>query len=311
MNKDISWMKGSFGISSHYTQPLVEKRSNGQITYEEAIDKLDVETLADHLMKMGCTHYIFTLTHATQHLPFPCKALDKILKGRTCKRDFIGELIIALQTRGIRLIVYYNHACNGNDDVEWKNACGYAKGGKDSLDRFAENICNIIREISERYEEGISGWWFDSGYSLDPRGVHNTITTDMSDWSFPWEKLVAAAEAGNPNAAITINSGVGDHFRYYDKMDYWAGEMDKLDDTPVCESDDLQQTRWLPIESRYAWVLGDHCKEFLSSGYKEEDIRKYLEVQLTAGNMVTFNVLTDFDGTINPMIVEFFENMQR
>ena len=57
MKKDLSWMKGSFGLSSHYTQPLVEKRSKGQITYEEAIDKLDAEKLADNLMKMGCTHY--------------------------------------------------------------------------------------------------------------------------------------------------------------------------------------------------------------------------------------------------------------
>ena len=104
MKKDISWMKGSFGISSHYTQPLVEKRSNGTMTYAEAVDKLNVEKLADDLLKMGCTHYIFTLTHATQHLPFSCKALDKVLQGRTSKRDFLGELIKALKVRGIRLI---------------------------------------------------------------------------------------------------------------------------------------------------------------------------------------------------------------
>ena len=240
MNKDISWMVGSFGISSHYTQPLVEKRSNGSVTYAEAIDHLNAQKLADDICRMGCTHYIFTLTHATQHLPFPCKALDKILPGRTCKRDFLDELIEALNARRIRLIVYYNHSCNGNDDVAWKTACGYAKGGKATLDQFAENICDIVREISTRYGEGISGWWFDSGYSVDPRGVVNTITTNMSDWLFPWEKLVAAAEAGNPNTAITINSGIGEHFRYYDAIDYWAGEMNKLDDMPICEMDDIQ-----------------------------------------------------------------------
>lgn len=311
MKKDISWMKGSFGISSHYTQPLVEKRSNGTVTYAEAIDKLEVERLADDLLKMGCTHYFFTLTHATQHLPFPCKALDEVLQGRTCKRDFLGELIKALKVRGIRLIVYYNHSCNGDDDIAWKEACGYAKGGKDALDKFADNICNIVREISMRYGEGISGWWFDSGYSVDPRGINNTITTDMADWLFPWEKLASSAEAGNPNTAITINSGIGEHFRYYNDIDYWAGEMYELDYEPTCKSDDLQQTRWLPIEGNYAWVLGAHCKDFLPSSYKEEDIKRYLEVQLKAGNMVTFNVLTDIDGTINPMIVEFFKNIKK
>ena len=60
----------------------------------------------------------------------------------------------------------------------------------------------------------------------------------------------------------------------------------------------------------FAWALGDHCKDFLPLAYKEEDIKKYLEVQLQAGNMVTFNVLTDIDGRINPMIVKFFQNLQ-
>ena len=82
-------MKGSFGVSSHYTQPLVEKRSNNKMTYEEAIDKINVEKLADDLLGMGCTHYFFTLTHATQYLPVPCKALDEVLQGRTCKRDMM------------------------------------------------------------------------------------------------------------------------------------------------------------------------------------------------------------------------------
>ena len=146
MKKDISWMKGSFGISSHYTQGLVKNRSNGKITYQEAIKELSVEKIVDNLCQLGCTHYIFTLTHGKQYLPFPCEALDRLLPGRTCERDFLGELIRALKEKGIRFIAYYNHSCNENADVEWKEACGYAKGGLESLDKFADNINNMIKK---------------------------------------------------------------------------------------------------------------------------------------------------------------------
>ena len=178
------------------------------------------------------------------------------------------------------------------------------------MDRFAECVCDIVREISVRYGDGISGWWFDSGYAVDPRGIHNTVSTNMGDWQFPWEMLCTAAEAGNPNAAITINAGIGEHFRYCHAIDYWAGEMDQLDDMPVCSTDDLLQTRWLPIEGNHAWVLGEHCEAFLPSAYEAEDIKRYLEIQLKSGNMVTFNVLTDRDGTFNPKIAAFFEALR-
>ena len=86
--------------------------------------------------------------------------------------------------------------------------------------------------------------------------------------------------------------------------------MNKLDDMPICEMDDIQQTRWLPIEGA-PWVLGDHCIEFLPTAYEKEEIKRYLDVQLKSGNMVTFNVLTDMDGTLNPMIVDLFDNIQK
>ena len=147
MKEHISWMRGSFGVSSHYTQAVIDKRSNGAVKYSDAIDALNVEKIADALSQMGCTHYIFTLTHAKQYLPFPCETLNKILGGRTSKRDFLRDLIDALKAKEIRLILYYNHSCNGNDDVLWKEACSYAEGGKDALDKFAENIWKIDENI--------------------------------------------------------------------------------------------------------------------------------------------------------------------
>ncbi|MBR2870845.1 MAG: hypothetical protein IKB98_05685, partial [Clostridia bacterium] len=151
-----------------------------------------------------------------------------------------------------------------------------------------------------------------------PKGPYNTITTNIGDWQFPWDKLADAVVAGNPNSAMTINAGIGEHFRYYKDIDYCAGEMDKLDFEPICESDDIQQTRWLPIEGNFAWVLGDYVwvlekrlNEFLPSAYEKEDVKRYLDEQLNAGNMVTFNALIDIDGTINPLIIDFLKDIRK
>ena len=62
--------------------------------------------------------------------------------------------------------------------------------------------------------------------------------------------------------------------------------MEKLDYNPYCDKDDLQQTRWLPIEGNYAWVLGSYIwvlekrlMDFLPSAYAKEDVKKYLDVR--------------------------------
>ena len=56
--------------------------------------------------------------------------------------------------------------------------------------------------------------------------------------------------------------------------------------------------------------MGSHCADFLPAAYEKEEIQRYLEIHLTSGNMVTFNVLTDIDGTLNPMIVDLFTNIK-
>ena len=112
----------------------------------------DAFAYAETLAAVGARHCIFTLTHAKQYLPFPLAELDRILPGRTAGRDLVGDLVRELHARGIRFIAYYNHSCNGNDDVEWKRACGYAAGVAGNLDRFAEPLtafgkCEVFHGI--------------------------------------------------------------------------------------------------------------------------------------------------------------------
>lgn len=299
---DTSWMAGSIGVSSHWTADTL-RRDGSRPLFGEAVAAFDPQTYAGVLASAGATHCIFTLAHARQFLPMPLHELDRILPGRTAARDLVGDLIEALSARGIRLIAYYNHSCNGGNDPAWKEASGYAGGAAGGgLDRFADNICSIVASISERYGDGISAWWFDSGYSIDPRGPHDTITCDMCDWRFPWDALAAAARSGNPRAALAFNSGVGQNFAYTDRFDYYAGEAVQLDEPfapPPLPG--KQDHRWICLDSP-DWVFAKVPPETgfeVPPRFTDDALAAYIREHAAAGRMVTFNILIDAAGRIN------------
>ena len=300
---DTAWMRGNFGISVHWTSKTL-RQDGSRLPYEDAVDAFDPEAFAGSLAAVGAQHCIFTLTHAEEYLALPHPLLEKLLPGRTTRRDLIGELIEALAKRGIRFIAYYNHSCNGNDDLPWKRACGYADGIHGDLDRFADNICGIVEFIARRYGTGLAGWWFDSSYSVDPRGPENTISCDMGDWQFPWEQLTDAAKAGWRGCAVAYNSGLGRSFLYTDHQDYYAGECGRLDQVFLPEElPGLCGHRWICADSP-KWVFNAKVQPggFVPLRFPEADLRKFRDQHLAEGRMVTFNILIDQTGRLNPVI---------
>lgn len=155
--------------------------------------------------------------------------LDRILAGRTCERDLIRELAEALAAKEKQMLLYYNHSCNSRQDAAWEQAVGYHASNKE---RFAENLMEIVSWLGDRYQKRIKAWWFDSPYSLDPRGPHNSVTTDMTGFQFPWERFTVAAKSGYRDRLVTYNPGVALRFLYTTHQDYWAGELVNLD-TPA------------------------------------------------------------------------------
>ncbi len=301
---DTAWMRGSYGISVHWTADTVCQDGTA-LPYEEAVNRFNPDAFADSLAEAGAQHCIFTLTHAKEYLALPHPVLEKILPGRTTKRDLIGEIIEALDKRGIRFIAYYNHSCNGNGDPEWKKACGYAAGVRGDLDQFAKNICDIVEFISGRYGNKICGWWFDSSYSVDPCGPHNTITCDMGDWHFPWKALAAAAKSGNQDCAVTFNAGIGSRFLYdADSQDYYAGETVSLDEefSPEAKTG-IQDHRWTCADSADWLFTAQNCaKGFSDLRFPAEELKAFRDQHCAAGRMITFNIQIDQTGNINPVI---------
>jgi len=186
---DTAWFqKAGYGIMVHWTKQSMPRRGNAK-SYNQAVADFNVEAFADQIKQTGAGFVVLTTSHAYMYFPAPLASLDKILPGRTAKRDLVADLADALGRRNIKLMLYYH--LGASDDGEWLNASGFWK--TDTSECFG-NWQRIISEVGERYKTKLAGWWFDDG------------STSYYYRSAPWEKLARAAKAGYPGRLVGFNS---------------------------------------------------------------------------------------------------------
>ncbi len=293
---NTDWLAScALGISVHWTAQSAP-RKGAALPFADAVASFRLDEFLNAVEMSGADYVIFTSTHALQMMPCPHPVIDSIMPGRTTERDLIGELAGGLKKLGKKLIVYYNHSCNDNDDTAWMKAIGYHDRDKNPL---ADNICAIVQWMGQRYGESIQAWWFDSSYSLDPRGPNNSVTTDMTGFQFPWEKMTAAAKAGYPGRLVTYNAGIGSTFLYTDHQDYWAGEILDLKTLPSGRFLDngLQWHGWACLDDR-AWVYGSNKTEPHPPLYSDDEILTFLSACRKHHAPMCFNVIAFQDGTL-------------
>lgn len=188
MRADSAWFQQArYGIMVHWTKQSMPKSGEPK-PYDQAVADFDVETFADQMKQAGAGFVVVTTSHAFQYFPAPLASLDKILPGRTSKRDLVADLAAALGKRGIRLMLYYH--LGASDDGEWLKACGF---WETDTSRLFNNWQAVISEAGRRYKDKLAGWWFDDG------------STNYYYRSAPWEKLARAAKAGNPRRLVAFN----------------------------------------------------------------------------------------------------------
>jgi alpha-L-fucosidase len=299
---NTDWLaKCRYGVGVHWTAQTVPRHGT-PLPFQKAVDAFDVGKFVERLVYAGADHLLFTAAHALQMLPAPHPVIDKILPGRTCRRDLIGELADGLAAQGIPLLVYYNHSCNHKQDSPWEQAVGYHARNKEP---FARNLMDVVGWMGEKYKEKIKAWWFDSSYSLDRRGPHNSVTTDMTGFRFPWERLTVAAKAGFPGRLVTYNAGVAQTFLYTTHQDYWAGEMVDLKTAAKNRYLDsgLQWFGWTCLEDR-GWVHHRPNTEIPKPLYPDEALISFVRTCNSHQAPMTFNVGIYQDGTMAPGSVE-------
>jgi alpha-L-fucosidase len=293
---DTEWLaRCHYGLSVHWTAQTLP-REGQPVSFQEAVESFDVERFASAVDEAGADYVIFTVTHALQFIPAPLRAVDEILPGRTARRDLIGELAKRLHRDGRHLILYYNHSCNSGDDPEWERAVGYHNKSKEWLVR---NLFTIVEALGRRYGELVPAWWFDSSYSLDPRGPHNTVTTDMTGFQFPWEDFTRVAKLGHPQRLVCYNAGIASDFLYTAHQDYAAGEFTDLSRPATSRFLDngLQWHGWTCLDDR-AWVYSKPAPAPVAPLYADEELFRFVLQCAQHAAPVCFNVLCYQDGSI-------------
>ena len=290
-----------FGIGVHWTAQTVP-RNGSALSFQKAVDAFDLPKFMGQFRDTGADYLLFTAAHALQMLPAPHPGIDQILPGRTCQRDLIAELADALASRGKPLLVYYNHSCNQGQDRAWEQAVGYHDRDKQ---RFAQNLADIVGWMGEKYKNKIKAWWFDSPYSLDPRGPHNSVSTDMTGFQFPWERFTVAAKRGYPARLVTYNPGVAETFLYTTHQDYWSGELVDLK-TPAKKrylANGLQWFGWTCLEDR-AWVHHLVNTQIPKPLYSDQEVIAYVRKCNAHQAPMTFNVGIYQDGSMAEASIE-------
>jgi len=197
MKSDASWMKeGKYGLFVHWSSlsyPFYGDQPRAA-WFHKSVEIFDVKVFADAVEKTGAAWVNFTVTHKGFYWPAPNAAVDKILPGRTSKRDLLGEIIDELGKRGIRTLFYLHTAYNGYES-EFRKAAGIEEASKK---RFSDNIEAILRDCSQRYGKKLSGFGYIDGalhfdYPFDPY----------------WEGWARAIKAGNPSALVGFSSNRG------------------------------------------------------------------------------------------------------
>ena len=188
--------------------------------WEQKVNDFKLDAFLELVDASGAKYVLWSVTWGNQYISAPIKSLDKLIAGRTTKRDLLGEMADALHQRGVKLIFYYHYGydCGHSIDAEWMKACGGYRTDKTFL---FNNWMKIIAEIGDRYGDKLHGWWFDGG-----ERYHNChfdgSPADQGILTAPFEKMTQAARAGNPERMVSYNSFFKP--RLTDFQDYYGGE---------------------------------------------------------------------------------------
>ena len=189
MRADPTWFQNArYGIMVHWTKQSMPLHG-APLPYDQAVAAFDVQAFADQVKRTGAGFVLFTTSHGYQYFPAPLASLDKVLPGRTSKRDLVEDLADALGQRNMKLMLYYHLGASG--DAQWMQAAG---AYETDTSKLFGNWQAIISEAGNRYKDKLAGWWFDDG------------STGYYYRSAPWESLDRAAKAGNPQRLVSFNA---------------------------------------------------------------------------------------------------------
>jgi len=169
------------GIFITHTYGLTAAPKGMKITSpDDFANAFDVKVFADQMESMGVEYVYFTAWHKSIYMLGPSRTLDKWIPGHTAKRDLIGEIADALETKKIKLVLY-THPNDAHDLTPGEQVkVGFTERAKDPS-KYNDFINELLGEVAERYgkKPAVIGFWWDSwwhnGGPLDMPRLRNNV----------------------------------------------------------------------------------------------------------------------------------------
>ena len=183
-NKKLTFDKCKYGLFVHLVAGL-SIRSDGTTpeSLNDFADNFDVASFADAVMQMGVQYMVLTSWHYKMRPLYPSAVTEKWRPGNSVRRDLLGEIIDAVNERGIAVILY-THPRDGHDfDDDEKIYMGWGLGtdGRHNDVPCAENfkysiwneyVTELYAELADRYAHKLMAFYTDGVGSYSGKDTH-------------------------------------------------------------------------------------------------------------------------------------------
>jgi hypothetical protein len=324
MRANTDWFKDAgWGVFIHFLSDMPSTRQvfgTSVDAWNRKVDGFDVKGLAAQLEEIEAGYLFITIGQNSGFYLSPNATYDDYVghePSRLSKRDLVADLIATLTPRGIHVITYLPSHAPANDPQAVQNLIctpdwDASKWGlypgrylrtedtDERLSQFQRRWEAVIREWSERWGDGVSGWWFDGCYYADKLYFHDDEPNFAS--------FAAAAKAGNPDSLVAFNPGVRmpvEPLTEYD--DYTAGEL--MHFFPVT----MQETGWAHKFGRYVDGAQHHLLTFMGQNwgrgeprFPDEMIIGFTKATLGHEGVITWEAPPTPEGCIpEPFMAQF------
>ncbi len=228
--------------------------------WNEWVDAVDVEKVADQAKELGAGYIILTLGQNHRYSCAPNPVLEELwgLKpGQyTSRRDLPMDLGKALEKRGIALMLYIS----ADSQYRLPEPAGWKTG-----DRF-NNWVKVCQWYSDHYGKICRGWWIDG---------------DTSVWPGYTASVMNACRHGNPDALVSHAFALSDFIHGHCHYD-WGKQL----------AVKPYWGRWDPEYKIQYHVLQHLGADWGGSGAhkKTEELVKYASDVVKGGGVISFDI---------------------
>ena len=294
MSTTYAYERMKYGFFVHYIASYANYQDFSKAqSIDEAADGFDVAGFADDLALMHVEYVIFTAWHALAQPLYPSAVTEKWRPGNSARRDLIGEIIDAVNAKGIRVILY-THPRDGHDfNTLDRERTGWGQGydnrvpfnSTDTPDfaffdyqKWNQYTLELYKELVFRYGDRIEGLWFDG---MGP-GRFMYFATGAQPYEYPIVDYLAirkAVKEVNPKLAMIQNMN-GNMFNCDFAMPegYYGVEFSiPVSQWPACE-------KALAICPFKGWVPSGPKGSGPSNSLKLEDVIQFTVFEATCAS---------------------------